>query len=88
MQVDGPTGITAIISVVIAYLKRDDARGTPFESHYSNAIEIFWVFFACMLVVVPLCFVLIGIPLIVALYVWVIFRTVKGLVRAIDAKAY
>jgi uncharacterized membrane protein len=41
-----------------------------------------------MMVAVPLCFVLIGIPLVIALYVWVIFRTVKGLVRAIDARPY
>jgi uncharacterized membrane protein len=81
-------GITAIIGVALAYAKREDAHGTPYESHFSNAIEIFWIFLAGMMVAVPLCFVLIGIPLVVALYIWVIFRTVKGLVRAIDARPY
>jgi uncharacterized membrane protein len=46
------------------------------------------MFLIGMLVAVPLCFVLIGIPLVVALYIWVIFRTVKGLVRAIDGRPY
>ena len=81
-------GITAIIGVALAYAKREDARGTPYESHFSNAIEMFWIFLVGMMVAVPLCFVLIGIPLVAALYIWVIFRTVKGLVRAIDGRPY
>ena len=81
-------GITAIVGVAIAYAKREDARGTPYESHFSNAIELFWVFLVGMLIAVPLCFVLVGIPLVIVLYVWVIFRTVKGLIRAVDNRPY
>lgn len=36
-------GLSLIIGVIIAYVKRGDARGTVFESHYSNAITVFWV---------------------------------------------
>jgi len=81
-------GITAVIGVALAYAKRDDARGTPYDSHFSNAIEMFWVFLIGMLIAVPLCFVVVGIPLVIGLYIWVIFRTVKGLVRAIDMRPY
>jgi uncharacterized membrane protein len=81
-------GITAIIGVALAYAKREDARGTPYDSHFSNAIEMFWIFLVGMLIAVPLCFVLIGIPLVIGLYIWVIFRTVKGLVRVIDSRPY
>jgi len=81
-------GITAIVGVILAYVKRDDARGTVYESHFSNAIEVFWIFLVGMLVAVPLSFVLIGIPLVIALYVWVLFRTVKGIVRASDGRPY
>lgn len=81
-------GITAIVGVVLAYVKRDDVRGTIYEGHFSNAIEIFWVFLIGMCIAVPLCFVLVGIPLVILIYVWVLFRTIKGLVRAIDAKPY
>lgn len=83
-----PLGITAIVGVIIAYVKRDEARGTVFESHFSSAIETFWVFFAVMLVAVPLCFILVGIPVVVILYVWMLVRTVKGLVRAASDQAY
>jgi uncharacterized membrane protein len=81
-------GLTAIVGVVLAYVKRDDVLGTPYESHFANAIEIFWIFLVGMVIAVPLCFVLIGIPLVVALYVWVLYRTIKGLVRASDGYPY
>lgn len=81
-------GFTAIVGVILAYVKRDDVRGTVYEGHFSNAIEVFWIFLVGMLIAVPLCFVVIGIPLVVALYIWVLFRTIKGLVRAIDGRAY
>lgn len=83
-----PLGITAIIGVIMAYAGRGDARGTAFESHYENAITTFWIFFVAMLVVVPLCFILVGVPLLIALYIWMIFRTVKGLVRVVDSRPY
>lgn len=81
-------GLTAIVGVILAYVKRDEVRGTIYESHFSNAIEIFWVFLVGMMVAVPLCFVLVGIPLVIALYVWVLFRTIKGIVRANDGQPY
>ena len=81
-------GLTAFVGVILAYVKRDDVRGTVYESHFANAIEVFWIFLVGMLIAVPLCFIMIGIPLVIALYIWVIFRTVKGLVRAIDGKPY
>ncbi len=81
-------GLTAIVGVILAYVKRDEARGTAYESHFSNAIEVFWIFLVGMLIAVPLCFIVIGIPLVIALYVWVIFRTVKGVVRASDGQPY
>lgn len=81
-------GVTAIIGVVLAYVKRDDARGTPYESHFNNAIEVFWFYLIGMVVAVPLCFVFIGFPLVAALYIWVLIRTIKGLVRASDGRPY
>ena len=81
-------GITAIVGVVLAYVKRDDARGTIYESHFNNAIEVFWIFLIGMCIAVPLCFVVIGFPLVAALYIWVLVRTIKGLVRASDGRPY
>jgi uncharacterized membrane protein len=36
-------GITAVIGLVLAYIKRGDTRGTVWESHFSNMILVFWV---------------------------------------------
>jgi uncharacterized membrane protein len=36
-------GFTAFIGVIIAYVKRGDARGTIWESHFDNVITVFWV---------------------------------------------
>ena len=36
-------GITAIIGVIIAYVKRRDAAGTIWQSHFNNLILVFWV---------------------------------------------
>lgn len=81
-------GITAIIGVILAYVKRDESRGTVYDSHFSNAIEVFWIFLVGMLVAVPLCFIVIGIPLVIGLYIWVLYRTIKGIVRASDGRPY
>ena len=81
-------GLTAVIGVILAYVKRDEVRGTVYESHFANAIELFWIFLVGMLIAVPLCFVLVGIPLVIALYVFVLYRTIKGVVRASDWQPY
>jgi len=81
-------GLTAIVGVILAYVKRDESRGTVYESHFSNAIEVFWIFLVGMLIAVPLCFVVIGIPLVIGLYIWVLYRTIRGIVRASDGRPY
>jgi uncharacterized membrane protein len=35
-------GLTAIVGVVLAYVKRSEARGTVWEGHFSNLITVFW----------------------------------------------
>ena len=36
-------GLSAIVGVIIAYLKRDEARGTLWESHFRNLVHVFWI---------------------------------------------
>lgn len=45
-------GLSALIAVVLAYIKRDDVRGTPYESHFSNVITVFWASVAFIIVFV------------------------------------
>jgi uncharacterized membrane protein len=80
------TVITIIAGLIIAYMKRPQFAGTPYESHMTSAIRTFWIGLIGGIVFVALSFVLIGIPLLIALTIWVIFRNVRGLVRAINGQ--
>ncbi len=102
-------GITGIIGVVLAYIKRAEARGTVWESHFTNLIHVFWsgivVFvlfmaaagvaalgifntaqsnsFSPMILILPVLWLgMIG------YLVWYLYRTVKGLIQALDNKPY
>ena len=102
-------GFTGIIGVVLAYIKRTDARGTIWESHFNNLIHVFWsgvAVFALFLVAIifgalrfgdavqkdafPLVLFLVPVLWILGIgyVVWYLYRTVKGVVQALDNKAY
>jgi uncharacterized membrane protein len=82
-------GFTALIGVILAYVKRADARGTPYESHFTNAIEVFWVGLVVSLAAIPLLFLFgLGIIVYCGLVVWYLYRTIKGLVRTLESRAY
>ena len=40
------TGLTTLVGVILAHLRKDGARGSFLESHYRNLILVFWVWFA------------------------------------------
>lgn len=42
-------GLTAIIGVIIAYIKKSDAAGTVWESHFRSLILVFWVTLAVLI---------------------------------------
>jgi len=102
-------GITAIIGVIIAYLKRREAIGTVWHSHFDNLILVFWVviggFFLGLLtwpialgifvaqwplfwpptLTLPLVFAALAFPLLVF---WSFYRTIRGLIRALEERPY
>jgi len=79
---------TGLVGVIIAHIKRDDARGTIWESHFHNMIETFWISLVVFIVAIPLCFVVVGIPIMFGVFVWFLYRTIKGLIRAIENQPY
>lgn len=102
-------GFTSIVGVVLAYVKRPEARRTIWESHFNNLIHVFWSGVAVFaLFLIALMFGVFGfahsvendafpgvlflVPVIwllgVAYLVWYLYRTVKGIVQALDGKAY
>ncbi len=77
---------TAIIGLIVAYVKRPDLAGTPFESHMTSAIRTFWItlvvaVIGCVLIVVGIGFIILGL-----LALWQLFRVIRGLIRALDGQ--
>lgn len=47
-------GFTAVAGVILAYIKRDEARGTLWEGHFHNVIQVFWITLAITVVAIML----------------------------------
>lgn len=71
-------GITAIIAIVINYVKRDDTVGTIYESHFTWQIRTFWWSLVWFLVGMVTVIIGIGVIVLIADGIWVIYRIVKG----------
>lgn len=88
-------GWPSIIAVIINYVKRNEARGTWLESHFSWQIRTFWYALLWAVVVavlsVLLAIVLIGFALWVvglfALGIWAIYRIARGWLALKDGRA-
>jgi len=83
----GLTGITAIVGLIIAYMKRGELAGTPFESHMTYAIRTFWLGVLGVVLGIILSFILIGFLVLILVAIWMIYRMVRGLVCALDGRA-
>jgi uncharacterized membrane protein len=89
-------GIPSIIAVVMNYVKRDEARGTWLESHFSWQLRTFWfallAFIAIGLFSLPLV-LLLGLGILTWMLgafvvgIWIIYRVARGWLRLKDGKA-
>ncbi len=72
-------GITAIVGVVINYVKKEDAAGTVYESHFDWQIRTFWWGLLWSVLGFILIFALgLGFIVLFVAWVWAIYRVVKG----------
>jgi len=79
-------GLTAVIAVIINYVKRDDARGTLYESHFTWQIRTFWLSLIWAVVGFLTSFILIGYAILLGAAIWTIYRIVKGLLFWNDSR--
>ncbi len=80
------TGITGIVAIIINYIKREDAAGTIYESHFAWQIKTFWIGLGVAIVGFLLMFVLVGFLVLIGGAVWSIYRLVKGFLNWNDNK--
>jgi uncharacterized membrane protein len=77
-------GVTAIVGVIINYVKKDEVAGTVFESHFNWQIRTFWWGLAWAVVGFILAFVLVGFAIMFVAWIWAVYRVVKGWLKLND----
>lgn len=80
------SGITALVAIIINYVKRSDMQGTWLESHFRWQIRTFWFGLLWGFIGAILTMVYIGVIVLLANAVWVIYRIVRGVLSLIDNK--
>ena len=84
------TGWPSIIAVILNYVKRSEAAGTFLDSHFSWQLRTFW--FALLwvvigwLLIVTIIGAVIGVPILLGVGVWVLYRIARGWINLADRK--
>lgn len=75
-------GWPSILAVILNYIKRSDAKGTMYESHFRWQIRTFWFAVPWALVGLVLWFTLLLIPVAIVLWIatgiWIAYRVIRG----------
>ena len=80
-------GVTALVGLIINYVKRDDVVGTLYESHFNWQIRTFWWGVLWGVLGFILIFALgLGFIILFAAWVWAIYRVVKGWLKLTEGK--
>lgn len=79
-------GITSLIGVIIAHVKKNDAAGTLYESHLCNQRQIFWWGLLVGILGALLTFVFVGWFVLLGVFVWSLYRVIKGILRLNDGR--
>ncbi|MFD2176011.1 DUF4870 family protein [Veronia pacifica] len=82
------TGIFWVIGAIWAMAKQGDAQGTIFEDHYSNIIKTFWWGLVLTILGLFLAFIFVGYFILFAVWIWSIYKVIKGLANITSNKAY
>ena len=79
-------GITGVIAVFINYIKREDARGTVYESHFTWQIRTFWWVLLWCVVGGSTFWFGVGFLVLAGAGLWYLYRLVKGFLNWSDNK--
>lgn len=71
-------GLTALVAIIVNYVKRDDVRGTLYENHFDWQIRTFWWGLLWAVIGMALAIVVVGFAVLFAAWVWTLYRVVKG----------
>ncbi len=80
------TGVTAIVAIVINYIKHDDVRGSWMESHFQWQKKTFWfglLWSVLGFLTIP---ILVGYLVLPLVTIWLIYRIARGWICLVDGK--
>jgi len=80
-------GITALVGVIINYVKMDEVRGTWIEPHFRWQIRTFWIGLLWLVIGTITLMLIVGWFILLGMAIWVIYRIVKGALALNDGKA-
>ena len=80
-------GITSLIAIIVNHVKRDDVRGTLYESHFSWQIRTFWWGLLWCVLGALTFWIVIGMVIWFVAGIWFIYRLVKGWLYWNDRKS-
>jgi uncharacterized membrane protein len=86
-------------SLLVAFNQRKSSGGTIYQSHFQNYITIFWVSLIFLPAALALAGILVGVNIVgaglvigiigfIAVYVWAIWRVIKGIMQVKDGLPY
>ena len=79
-------GLPAVVAIVINYIKRDDVRGTVYESHFDWQIRTFWWGLLWVCVGAVLAILMVGFIVLFVVWLWFVYRVVKGFLKLTEGK--
>ncbi len=80
------TGITALVGVIIAYVKKPTASGI-LQSHFQFQVHTFWIGLLYLVAGSFLLYFFIGGAILLWWLVWTLVRVIKGLILLNDGRA-
>jgi uncharacterized membrane protein len=81
-----PFLFTAIIGIIINYIKDDEVKGTWLESHFEWQKNTFWYGLLWIVLGVVTTILLIGYLALAIVGIWLIYRIAKGWIYLVDGK--
>ncbi len=82
------TGIFWLIGAIWALVKKPDAEQSIFYDHYKNIISMFWWVLGLSIIGFIFIFVFLGYLILFGVWVWSIYKLIKGLSKLSSNKSY
>ena len=78
--------VTAVIGIIINYIKDEDVKGTWLESHFEWQKNTFWYGLLWTVLGVLTAFLVVGYVVLGIAAIWLIYRIAKGWIYLVDGK--